>query len=168
MKRLNKNIGIFTALLITTLFMQLTAFAQIGPEAKNNARHNRIVGLWDVDVTVTHCTLGFEIANFKGLHKYELGGTGQVVPATNPAGLSAHMMIWNHAGGNDYQMSMKMFRFDPSGNYIGWMVLTNEITINEAADEYAGSGIAEVFNAAGVLVAQTCPTFVGTRFTGGL
>jgi len=168
MKRLNKLIGIFTALLITMLFTQLTAYAQIGPEPKNNARHNRIVGLWDVAVTINHCTLGFEITNFKGLHKYELGGTGQVVPATNPTGLSAHMMIWSHAGDNDYQMSMKMFRFDPSGNYIGWMVLTNEISINEAADEYTGSGIAEVFNADGVLVAQTCPTFFGTRFTGGL
>ncbi len=168
MKRLNKKICIFTALLITTLFAQLTAFAQIGPEPKNNARHNRIVGLWDVAVTINHCTLGIEIANFKGLHKYELGGTGQVVPATNPTALSAHMMIWSHAGDNDYQMSMKMFRFDPSGNYIGWMVLTNEISINEAADEYTGSGIAEVFNADGVLVAQTCPTFVATRFTGGL
>ena len=168
MKRLNKKIGISTAFLIITLFTQLTAYAQIGPEPKNNARHNRIVGLWDVDVTINHCTLGFEIAHFKALHKYELGGTGQVVPATNPAGLSAHMMIWSHADGNDYQMSIKMFRFDPSGNYIGWMVLTNEISIDEAADEYTGSGFAEVFNTDGVLVAQTCPSFVGTRFTGGL
>lgn len=168
MKRPSKKIGITTALLIITLFTQLTAHAQIGPEPKSHARPSRIVGLWDVDVTINHCTLGFEIANFKALHKYELGGTGQVVPATNPTGLSAHMMIWSHAGDNDYQMSMKMFRFDADGNYIGWMVLTNEISINEAADEYAGSGIAEVFNADGVLVAQTCPTFVGSRFTGGL
>jgi hypothetical protein len=108
MKRPSKKIGISTALLIITLFTQLTAHAQIGPEPKS------------------------------------------------------------HAGDNDYQMSMKMFRFDADGNYIGWMVLTNEISINEAADEYAGSGIAEVFNADGVLVAQICPTFVGSRFTGGL
>jgi hypothetical protein len=96
-----------------------------------------------VQVTVNSCASGLPIAGFLALHKYELGGNGQVVPATNPTGLSAHMMIWNHVSNIDEQMSMKMLRFDGPGNPIGWIALTSEISINEAADEYAESGMAE-------------------------
>jgi hypothetical protein len=166
MKRLNKVTGIAAALSIGILVTQATALAQVGPDPRTSARHSRIVGLWDVDVTVASCANGAPIASFKALHKYELGGTGQVVPATNPASLSAHMLIWSHVADNDYLMAMKLFRFDGAGNAIGWIVLTNEVSINEAADEYAGSGIAEIFDAAGNLVGAGCPTLAGTRFTG--
>jgi hypothetical protein len=166
MKCLNKIIGIVAALSIGVLITYGTAFAQIGPDPKTNARNSRIVGLWDVEVTVTNCANGAPITSFLALHKYELGGTGQVVPSSNPTALSAHMMIWNHVGGDDYEMSMKMFRYSPEGALIGWMVLTNEISINEAADEYAGSGVAQVFDTAGNLVGGSCPIFAGTRFSG--
>lgn len=165
MKRLNRVVGIAAALLIGTFLTQATACAQIGPDPQTNAHHSRIVGLWDVEVTVANCASGAPLVTFLALHKYELGGTGQVVPATNPAGLSAHMMIWNHVSGNDYQMSVKMFRFDGTGTAIGWIVLTNEVSINEAADEYTGSGVAEIFDAAGTLVGSSCPSFTGTRFS---
>lgn len=166
MKRMNRVIGIAATLLIGTFVAQATAHAQIGPDPQTNARHSRIVGLWDVQVTVNPCAGGTPIGGFLALHKYELGGTGQVVPATNPASLSAHMMIWNHVSGNDYLMSMKMYRFNAGGIPIGWTVITSEVSINEAADEYAGSGIAEFFDAAGNLLGASCPSFVGTRFTG--
>ena len=165
MKRLNKVLGIAAAVLIVTFITQVTAYAQIGPDPQTNARHNRIVGLWDVEVTVTNCA-GVTVTEFLAMHKYEFGGTGQVVPAGNPTALSAHMMIWNHVSDNNYQMSAKMFRFDGAGNAIGWIVLTNEISINVAADEYSGSGIAEVFDADGNFLFASCPSFVGTRFTG--
>jgi hypothetical protein len=142
-----------------------TAFAQIGPDPRTNARNSKIVGLWDVEVTVTNCA-GVTLSEFLAMHKYEFGGTGQVVPAGDPTALSAHMVIWNHVSGNDYQMSIKMFRYNPAGELIGWTVLTNEIRINEAADEYAGSGIAEVFDAGGNFLVALCPSFEGTRFTG--
>lgn len=164
--RLKRVVGIAAPLLIVTFVMQATAYAQIGPDPKTIARHSRIVGLWDVQVTVNNCATGAPLASFLALHKYEFGGTGQVVPATNPAGLSAHMMTWSHVGGNDYQMAVKMFRFDGTGNSIGWVIILNEVSINEDADEYSGSGIAEIFDPAGNLVGGSCPSFVGTRFTG--
>jgi len=43
--------------------------------------------------------------------------------------------------------------------------VTNEVSINEAADEYAGSGVAEFFDADGNKLMESCPSFVGTRFT---
>jgi hypothetical protein len=166
MKRMNSVIGITAALLIGTFVTQATAYAQIGPDPQTNARHSRIVGLWDVVVTNTNCATGATLTAFPALHKFELGGTGQVVPSTNPTGLSAHMMIWSHVESNDYLMAIKMFRFDAVGTNIGWVVLNFEVSINEDADEYSGSGIAQVFDAAGNQVGGSCPSLVGTRFTG--
>ena len=129
------------------------------------ARHNRIVGVWDVEVTVLDCSTGGQLTGFRGLHKYERGGTAQVVPSTNPANLSAHVGIWRYVGKNQYELKFKMFRFDGSGNNIGWAVVKNDVQINDAATEYAGSGQADVFDSSGNSVGKSCPTFVGTRFT---
>lgn len=156
------------AVLIGTFIAQTAVYAQDGPPQKPNARQHRIVGLWDVDVTITRCDNGAPLFTFPALHKYELGGTGQIVPATDPTALSAHMMTWNYAGNDDYQAAAKMFRFDEGGNYIGWVILNNEVSLSQNGNEYVGSGTAEFFNTAGVLVGASCPNFVATRFDGGL
>ena len=165
MNRMTRIFGIAAAVLVGALMVQATAWAQIGPDANSNARQGRIVGLWDVEVTITNCN-GLSLFTFPALHKYERGGTGQVVPATNPAGLSAHMLVWSHAGGHDYQTAVKMFRFDGNGNYIGWTVLTSEVSLGEDANSYTGSGVAQFFDTGGNPVGGSCPTFTATRFTG--
>lgn len=166
MKHLNRVSGIVIAVLIGTFVLQGTVYAGIYPGERTNARHNRVVGLWDVEAVVANCVTGATIASFPALHTYHLGGTGQVVPAGNPTGLSAHMMVWSHVADNDYQMAFKMYRYDPAGTYIGWVVVNTEVSINEAADEYVGSGVADFFNAAGDFLFSSCPAFIGTRFTG--
>jgi len=70
------------ALLMLVGGMQTIVWAEsVNAPHNRHARHNRIVGLWDVQVTVFNCSTGVPLANFRALHKYELGGTGQVVPA---------------------------------------------------------------------------------------
>jgi hypothetical protein len=129
-----------------------------------NARENRVVGLWDVQVTNLDCNTGAQVSAFRAMHKYELGGTAQIVPATNPALLSSHMGIWQHLGGSNYQLTVKMFRFDAAGNNIGWIVIKADVVIDEDATAYAGSGQATIFDTNGNPVAKTCPAFTGTRF----
>ena len=165
MNRMKRIFGIAAVVLVGAFSVQATAWAQIGPDANSNARQGRIVGLWDVNVSVTNCG-GVTLFTFPALHKYERGGTGQVVPSTNPAALSAHMVVWNHAGGDDYQTAMKMFRFDPLGNYIGWTVVTSEVSLSADGNEYEGSGVAEFFDVDGNLLGYSCPVFSGTRFSG--
>ncbi len=166
MKTFTKVIAMGMTFLIGTFVMHGSVYAQIGSDPKANDNNSKVVGLWDVDVIVANCISGTTIATFSAMHKYELGGTGQVVPDSGPTTLSAHMMIWNHVKKNDYRMAMKMFRFDPSGNNIGWVILRNEISINKEADTYVGSGVAEFFNSAGTFLFSSCPSFAGTRFTG--
>ncbi|MGZ4965094.1 MAG: hypothetical protein ACXWC8_21270 [Limisphaerales bacterium] len=150
-----------TALLLLTLVVVMQSPA---PAQSVNARENRIVGVWDVQVTVRNCSNGGALTSFRGLHKYELGGTGQVVPATNPAALSPHVSVWKSVEKDVYQMSFKMFRFDAAGNNIGWIVVRNDVAITEDGNGYAGLGRAETFDSNGNFVGASCPTFIGTRF----
>jgi hypothetical protein len=123
-----------------------------------------IVGVWDVQVNLLNCNTGDLIASFPALHKYELGGTLQVVPSTNPAVLSAHVGVWKATSKDHYDMAFKMFRFDGAGNNIGWAVLRNDIAISKDATLYAGSGQATFYDLNGNPVGVSCPTFTGTRF----
>ena len=146
---------------LVALFLLLGMQTLVSADTK---ARNRIVGVWETQVTILNCSTGDPIANFRGLNKYELGGTGQVVPATNPAALSAHMSIWSYVSGNDYQLAFKMFRFDAAGNYIGWVIVRFNVAINDEATELTASGLAELFDSNGNSVGMSCPTFNGTRF----
>ena len=152
-------LGTTLILLVLVGGMETAASAQ-----SKSARYNRIVGVWDVQVTVHNCSNGTPLFNFSALHKYDLGGVGQIVPATNPTGLSAHMSVWKPLEKNVYQMAFKMFRFDAAGNNLGWVVVRNDVAITEDGTGYAGSGRAETFDSEGNSVGASCPTFIGTRF----
>ena len=165
MKHLYKAIGTTKIVGIVLFLTILTASAQVSAAANTNARPDRIVGLWDVQVAVASCAGGPTFVTFSALHKFELGGTGQIVPDGNPALTSAHMMVWTHLEGNNYLSRFKMFRYDANGSTLGWTVLTSEVSINEDATEYAGSGMAEVFDNDGNFLMASCPSFTGTRFS---
>ena len=166
MNHLNRAVGIATTLLIALFLTHSEVSAHAAKDLKIKARPSRIVGLYDVDVVVADCATGATVASFRAMHKYELGGTGQVVPATSPVGLSEHSMIWSHVRGNDDRNAVKMFRFDTAGNNIGWIIIRNDVSISGDGNSYSGYGVAEIFNSAGVWLAASCPSFAGTRFTG--
>lgn len=158
---------IVLALFIGMVTFQGAAYAQIGSDPGTNARNSRIVGLWNVQVTGHDCDTGAPLNTFSALHKYELGGTGQVVPAGNPGALSAHMMVWNWLQGNDYQIALKFFRFNIATNTVtGFTVIRGIVSINDEGTEYTGSVRAEGFLLDGTPSGGTpvCPTFAGTRF----
>lgn len=128
------------------------------------ALRNRIVGVWETQVTIFDCNTGNQLFSFPGMNKYELGGTAQVVPATNPAAQSAHMAIWKYVSGNDYELSFKMFRFDATGILNGWGIVRFKVAINDEATEISASGVAEIYDINGNLLATSCPAYTGTRF----
>ena len=165
MKYLNKSNVIATTVMFVMLFTSLAASAHDGSDAKSGVRGNRIVGLWDVQVAVASCAGGPAFTTFSALHQFQLGGTGQIVPATNPTGFSAHMMVWTHLGGNNYLSRFKMYRYDPAGNTVGWNIVTNEVSLSRDGKQYSGEGIAEFFDNNGNLLMASCPSFTGTRFS---
>ncbi len=165
MKHLKNAIGIASAALTVMLLTSFAASAEVSADSRTNARPNRIVGLWDVQVSVASCAGGPAFATFPALHQYALGGTGQIVPSTDPSLLSDHLMVWKHLGGNNYLSRFKMYRFDANGIMIGWTEVTNEVSINNNATQYSGSGMAEVYDSNGNFLMASCPYFTGTRFT---
>jgi hypothetical protein len=139
--------------------MQSVSLAQ-----SDNSRDSRIVGVWDVQVTLRNCTTQAPLpSGFRGLHKYELGGTVQVVPSTNPAALSQHVGVWTPVAKDLYQMTFKMFTFGPTGNNTGWTVVHNDVALTEDGAVYVGSGKAETFDLNGIKIGEICPAFIGTR-----
>ncbi len=166
MNQLNRVVGIAITLLIGLFLTQSAAYAHSDKDQKTKARPGRIVGIYDVDVVVADCSTGATLATFRAMHKYEFGGTGQIVPSTSPIALSEHSMIWSHVRGNDYRSAAKMFRFDPAGNNIGWIVIRNDVSISNNSSSYSGYGVAEIFNSDGVMLGASCPSFSGNRFTG--
>jgi hypothetical protein len=148
---------------VLTLFVAAVLWPTNVSAQSEKARGNRIVGLWEVVVENRVCD-GPTIGTFRGLHKFELGGTAQTVPSTNPMNLSAHVGVWNHLGQNNYNLAFKMWRFDPDGNYIGWVVVRFDIVIDEQAETSVGAGLALLYDTAGNIVGSGCPTFTGTRF----
>jgi hypothetical protein len=161
---IRRQLGTVLLLMVLVGGAQTNVLAQ-GLETHHNSARDRIVGVWDVQVAVFDCTTRTQLASFPALHKYELGGTAQVVPAASPAALPEHVGIWHPVRKNRYQLTFKAFRFDTDGNYVGWTVVKNDIAINENATGYAGSGQAEVFDADGNKVGMSCPAFTGTRFS---
>ncbi|MFV8782517.1 hypothetical protein ACNKU7_08860 [Microbulbifer sp. SA54] len=170
MKHTLKTITCTGALLAGSLLTQASAFAQEGAE---NAR--RIVGLWDVTISITNCTTGlpFPVPPFPGEHKFEAGGTGQIVPGTNPAATSAHMMVWKYLGGGDYQWTAKYFRFDtdptnstPDGSRIGHTIIRSVVNISADGTTYLGLGEVTNYDLSGDEVGiKVCPKFEGSRFS---
>lgn len=146
-------------LLVLVGAMEMVSFAQSA-----NASTSKIVGVWDVQVTLLDCSSGVQVGAFQALHKYELGGTVQAVPATNPAALSSNVGIWSATSKDHYDMTIKMYRFDASGNYAGWNVVRNKVVLSKDGTLYAGAGEAQFFDLNGNVVATACPTFAGTRF----
>jgi hypothetical protein len=156
-----------TTLLISTLKTVLVLFLVIcintvASADSKKSRANRIVGVWDVQVTVHDCSTGDALVSFPGLHKYELGGTAQVVPGgSGPTGLSAHMGIWDNVSKNNYQLTFKMFTFDPDGNNVGYIIVRSNVSINEDATQYSGWGQASFYDVNGNLLGMSCPSFTG-------
>ena len=160
-----------TVLLVLTLIgvMQTIAFAQ-----SENSREDRIVGVWDVKVTLVNCETReplfplppLQNFHFRGLHKYELGGTLQNVPSTTVPAYSPHVGVWKLVDKDLYRMSFKMFSFDANGTYNGWVEVRNYIALSEDGTVYRGMGQAEYFDKDGKSIPpfNVCPTFIGKRF----
>ena len=166
MKPLKMKSILTGALLTGVLSVLATSTVLASSHPLGKAKGSRIVGVWDVTVTVFNCETNAPMFSFPALHKYELGGTGQVEPAGSTPANPLHLMVWKYLGKGQYSASIKFFRYDESG-VVGTTVISNAFGLNKSATEFSGSGIVELFDLEGNMVAiGGCPEISGTRFTG--
>jgi hypothetical protein len=125
----------------------------------------RIVGTWDVHVSVRACQTGAEIRTFESLEHFNSGGTMQDVSSGfAPGRQTPGIGVWSHLGGNTYSFSFKSFGFDANGNFSGWTIVRHEITLNSKGDEFTSEGTAEFYDASGNLLFTGCSSNTATRF----
>ena len=166
MKNLYKNSKLACVLLTGVLSAIAATTVSASSNPLTNAKGSRIVGVWDVSVTVFDCDTGAQGPTFPALHKYELGGTGQLEPAGSSPANPLHLVVWEYLGANLYSAKAKFFRYNASG-VIGTTVISNLVWISDDGTAYSGSGIAELYDLNGSKVGVAgCPSFYGTRFTG--
>lgn len=166
MKNLNKILKRTGVVLTGVVTLLATSAVLAGSNSLTQGKAARIVGVWDVAVTLFDCDTGAQGPTFPATHKFELGGTGQVEPAgTSPAN-PLHLMVWEYLGKGQYSAHIKFFRYDESG-VIGTTVISNVVWLSKDGTEYGGSGIAELYDLSGNKIGVAgCPAISGTRFTG--
>jgi hypothetical protein len=166
MKKLNSKLNITGILLMGVVSLLATSAVFAGSNSLTKGKAARIVGVWDVAVTLFNCDTGVQGPTFPALHKFELGGTGQVEPAGNSPANPLHLMVWEYLGKGQYSSNIKLFRYDESG-VIGTTVISNVVWLSKDGTEYSGSGIAELYDLSGNKIGVAgCPAISGTRFTG--
>jgi hypothetical protein len=140
----------------------LTMSAPVSVSGQNGG--GRLVGTWDVQVTIRSCQTDVPVRTFPSLMTYMQGGTMLDSTSGIPQALKTPGHGgWSHINGNTYKSIFKSFSFDPVGNFTGWTILRHEIRLNSGATEGELAGTAEVYNANGVLVLTGCSSATATR-----
>ena len=169
--------GAALAILLSAVFAQISVSAQNkGNEEESNTqtqedlsaqRRNarRLVGTWNVQVTIRNCQTGAAIRTFASLGIFMSGGTLLDSTSGTPQALKTPGQgVWSHAGGNAYRFKFKSFSFDASGTFTGWTIIQHDAELNHRADEYESAGTAKVYSPNGSLLFTGCSTTTATRF----
>ena len=168
--------GMALAILMLTLFAQVRVSAQDNDNNQKNDeqtqensfgtnRGQRLVGTWDVQVTIRNCQTGAAIRTFASIGTFMSGGTALDSTSGIPQALKTPGQgVWSYVGRNTYRFKFKSFSFDASGNFTGWTIIKHVANLNRFADEYESAGTAEVFAPNGNLIFTGCSTTTATRF----
>jgi len=175
---LKKIGGMTLAILMLAVFAQVRVFAQ--EETKTEDRNTeqtiedasarrenakKLVGTWDVQVTIRNCQNGAAIRTFASIATYMSDGTRIGSTSGIPQALrTPEHGVWSYLGGRNYQLSFKSFSFDAAGNFTGWTIVRHQLTLNHRADAGDSAGTLEVYAPNGTLVSTGCSTTTTTRF----
>jgi hypothetical protein len=123
---------------------------------------NRIVGLWDMTVTVGPCA-GGPTQTFKALNTFHAGGTLSDRNTLPGAARASGQGIWNFVGNHQYRTRFQFYRFQPDGSFDGTQDVRTTIVLNRAANAFDVSVRADALNADGSLRVALCGSGNGTR-----
>lgn len=125
----------------------------------------RIVGTWDVQVTIRNCQNGAAIRTFPSITTYMSGGTFLESTSGIPQALKTPGHgVWSRISGRTYRLGFKSFSFDAGGNFTGWQIVRQQVNLNRRADESESAGTVEIYAPNGTLVFTGCSTATATRF----
>lgn len=160
------------AAVLTLAVAQVSVRAQGEQKAKSQA--GQLEGTWDARITIVNCTTGVPPTDpptvFQGLGTYVRGGslieTGSGTYLRTPG-----HGVWEHDGAQRFAATLKFFRFNAAGAFVGSTVATKTIELGEDKNEYTATASIAFFNTDGSPVLlpdgsplRSCATETARRF----
>lgn len=124
----------------------------------------RLVGVWDVSVTLRDCVSGTAIATFPAMNQYAADGSQTELGVNmSPATRYPSFGTWGFIGLRKFASEFKFFRFNPDGSYAGTQEVKRTITLSNDANKFTTIAAVAIYDPAHHLVKSGCATEAAVR-----
>jgi hypothetical protein len=124
----------------------------------------RLVGVWDVNVTLLDCVSGNAVATFPAMNQYAADGSQTEVGINmSPAARYPSFGTWHFIGLGKFASEFKFFRFNPDGSYAGTQEVQRTITLSHDANQFATTASVAIYDPTHHLVKSGCATEAAVR-----
>lgn len=119
----------------------------------------RLVGVWDVNVTLRDCVSGTAVTTFPAMNQYAADGSQTEVGINmSPATRYPSFGTWHFIGLGKFASEFKFFRFNPDGSYAGTQEVQRTITLSNDANQFTTTASVAIYDPAHHLVKSGCAT----------
>jgi hypothetical protein len=124
----------------------------------------RLIGVWDVNVTLRDCVSGNPVATFPAMNQYAADGS-QSELGVNRSLASRYLSFgtWHFIALGKFASEFKFFRFNPDGSDAGTQEVQRTITLSNDANHFTTSASVAIYDPAHHLVKSGCATEAGVR-----
>lgn len=123
---------------------------------------NRIVGLWQVEVTLAPCAGGPAQTRI-AYNIYHAGGTLSDTNADPPTARGPGQGIWQYQGHRQYKTRFQFYRYLPDGSYNGITDVQTDVYLDAQSTQYSQTVYARNLGPNGNLQVELCGSAVGER-----
>jgi hypothetical protein len=124
----------------------------------------RLVGVWDVNVTLRDCVSGNAVATFPAMNQYAADGSQTEVGINmSPATRYPSFGTWHFIGLGKFASEFKFFRFNPDGSYAGTQEVQRTITLSHDANQFTTTASVAIYDPVHHLVKSGCATEAAVR-----
>jgi hypothetical protein len=124
----------------------------------------RLVGVWDVNVTLRDCVSGTAVTTFPAMNQYAADGSQTEVGINmSPATRYPSFGTWHFIGLGKFASEFKFFRFNPDGSYAGTQEVQRTITLSSDANQFTTIASVAIYDPAHHLVKSGCATEAAVR-----
>ena len=174
-----KTIGAVTAILMLTVFAQISVFAQENivndeksdkqtQEENSSARREngrKLEGVWNLTVTRLDCQTGAALGSGPAIITFVRGGTMHDFGSGRPpATRSAGYGVWNYQSNQRYTDAFQFFIYNADGTLAGKQVVREQIVLSRGGNNLTNTAQSQILDTNGNVTATRCSSAIGTRF----
>ncbi len=124
----------------------------------------RLVGIWDVSVTLRNCISKEALATFPATNQFSADGSElEFGVKTPPSSRYPSLGTWRYIGRNSYASAFRFFRFNPDGSYAGTQEVQRTITLSIDASHFSSVASVSIYDPQHHLLQSGCATETATR-----